>query len=120
MKTGMAEMKKFFWIGAGIGAVIIIIIDLLVPFLGPLLGGFVAGFVAKGDVMNAGKAGFVAGILATMVIALVIVAGMLSPPIAGYLPQASTGYFLFITLTLYLALFALLGGLIAGAVRKSF
>jgi hypothetical protein len=114
----MAEMKNTFWLGAGIGAIIIIIIDILVPFLGPLLGGFVAGFIAKGDIMNAGKAGFVAGILATIGIALVIVAGMLSPPIAQYLPQMSTGYFLFITLTLYLALFALIGGLIAGAVRR--
>jgi hypothetical protein len=118
VKTGMAQMKNNFWTGAGIGAVIIIIIDLLVPFLGPLLGGFVAGFIAKGDVMNAGKAGFVAGILATIVIGLVIVAGMLSPPIAEYIPQMGTGYFLFITITLYLALFALFGGLIAGAVRR--
>ena len=114
----MAEMKNNFWLGAGIGAIIIIIIDLMIPFLGPLLGGFVAGFVAKGDIMNAGKAGFTAGILATIVIALVIVAGMLSPPIAEYIPQATTGYFLFITLTLYLAFFAFFGGLIAGAVRR--
>jgi hypothetical protein len=114
----MAEMKNKFWLGAGIGAIIIIIIDLLVPFLGPLLGGFVAGFLAKGDIMNAGKAGFVAGLLATIVIALVIVAAMLSPPIVEYIPQATTGYFLFITLTLYLALFALFGGLIAEALRR--
>jgi len=114
----MDEKQKNFWTGTIIGAVIIIIIDLIVPFLGPLLGGFVAGFIAKGDIMNAGKAGFTAGILATIVIALVIVAGMLSPPIAEYIPQATTGYFLFITLTLYLAFFALLGGLIAGAVRR--
>ncbi|MDD1708674.1 MAG: DUF5518 domain-containing protein [Methanoregulaceae archaeon] len=114
----MADVKNKFWLGSGIGAIIIVIIDLLVPFMGPLLGGFVAGFIAKGDIMNAGKAGFVAGILATIVIALVIIAGMLSPPITEYIPQATTGYFLFITLTLYLALFALLGGLIAGAVRR--
>jgi len=36
--------------------------------------------------MNAGKAGLIAGIAATIVIALVILAGMMSPPIAGYLP----------------------------------
>lgn len=59
----------------------------MVPFLGPLFGGFVAGYIAKGDVMNAGKAGFVAGILATIVIALVILAGMASLSIAGYIPQ---------------------------------
>jgi len=118
VKTGMTDMKNKFWMGAGVGAIIIIIIDLMVPFLGPLIGGFVAGFIAKGDVMNAGKAGFVAGILATIIIAIVIVAGMASHPIAGYLPQVSTGYFLFITITLYLAFFAFLGGLIAGAVRK--
>jgi hypothetical protein len=118
VKTGVAEMKNNFRLGAGIGAIVIIIIDLLVPFLGPLLGGFIAGFIAKGDIMNAGKAGFVAGVLATIVIALVILAGMLSPPIAEYIPQATTGYFLFITITLYLAFFALLGGLIAGAIRR--
>ncbi len=114
----MAERKNNFWLGAGVGAVIIIIIDLLVPFLGPLLGGFVAGFIADRDIMNAGKAGLFAGIAATIVIALVILAGMMSPPIAGYLPPVSTGYILFITITLYLALFAFIGGLIAGAVRR--
>jgi hypothetical protein len=67
--------------------------------------------------MNAGKAGLVAGIPATMVIALIIVAGMISPPPACILP-VGTGYFLFITITLYLVLFALFGGLIAGAARK--
>ncbi len=118
VKTGMVETKNNFWMGAVIGAVIIIIIDLMVPFLGPLLGGFVAGFIAKGGALNGGKAGFVAGILATIVIGLVIIAGMLSPPIAAYLPQMSTGYFLLITITLYLALFGLIGGLIAGALRK--
>ena len=114
----MAEMKNNFWIGTVIGAIIIIVIDLMVPFLGPLLGGFVAGFIAKGGTMNGGKAGFIAGIIATVVIGLVIIAGMLSPPIAAYLPQMSTGYFLLITITLYLALLALIGGLIAGAIRK--
>jgi len=113
----MTAAQKNFWLGAGIGAVIIIVIDLLVPFLGPLLGGFVAGFIARGGAVNAGKAGFLAGIIATIVIALIIVAGMLMYPIQGYLPIA-TGYILFITITLYLALFALIGGLIAGVVRK--
>jgi hypothetical protein len=114
----MDEMQKNFWLGSVIGAVIIIIIDLMVPFLGPLLGGFIAGFIAKGDIMNAGKAGLAAGVVATIVIALVIVAGMASMSIAGYIPQLSTGYLLFITLTLYLALFGFFGGLIAGAVRR--
>ncbi len=111
-------MKKNFWMGAGIGGIVIIILDLLVPFLGPLLGGFIAGIIAKGGVLNAGKSGFVAGILATIVIGLVILAGMVAPPIAAYLPQVGTGYILFITLTLYLALFGFIGGVIAGAVRK--
>jgi hypothetical protein len=114
----MADVKHNFWLGAGIGAVIIIIIDLMIPFLGPLIGGFVAGYIAKGDIMNSGKAGFIAGILATIVIAFVILASMISPPIAGYISRVGTGYFLFITITLYLALFALFGGLIAGAVRR--
>jgi uncharacterized protein YqgC (DUF456 family) len=114
----MADMKNKFWLGAGVGAIIIIIIDLMIPFLGPLIGGFVAGFIAKGDTMNAGKAGLVAGILATIVIAIIIVAGMISPPVAEYIPQMGTGYFLFITITLYLALFGLFGGLIAGALRR--
>ena len=114
----MAETKNNFWMGAFIGAIIIIIIDLMVPFLGPLLGGFIAGFIAKGGTLNGGKAGFVAGIIATIVIGLVIIAGMLSPPVAAYLPQMSTGYFLIIPITLYLALFGLIGGLIAGALRK--
>jgi hypothetical protein len=114
----MAELKNNFWIGTVIGAIIIIVIDLMVPFLGPLLGGFVAGFIAKGGTINGGKAGFIAGIIATVVIGLVIIAGMLSPPIAAYLPYMSTGYFLLITITLYLAFLGLIGGLIAGAIRK--
>ncbi|MFA5295681.1 MAG: DUF5518 domain-containing protein [Methanoregulaceae archaeon] len=114
----MADMKNRFWTGVGIGAVVIIAIDLMIPFMGPLIGGFISGFIAKGGIMNAGKAGFVAGILATIVIAIVIIAGMASPPIAGYLPREGLGYFLFITLTFYLALFAFLGGVFAGAVRR--
>jgi hypothetical protein len=43
---------------------------------------------------------------------------MVSSPIAGYLPQVSTGYIPVITLTLYLALLAGIGGFIAGAFRK--
>ncbi len=114
----MADAKNNFWMGAGVGAAIIIIIDLMIPFLGPLLGGFVAGFIAKGGVMNAGKAGLVAGVIATIVIAFVILASMFSPPIAAYISQIGSGYFLFITITLYLALFAFFGGLVAGAVRR--
>ena len=38
--------------------------------------------------------------------------------IAGYLPGVGIGYFLFITITMYLVLFAFFGGLIAGAVRR--
>ena len=114
----MDDTKKNFWMGAGIGGLIIIIIDLMIPFLGPLIGGFVAGLIAKGGIINGGKAGFTAGILATIVIALIILAGMVSPPVAGYLPPVSTGYILVITLTLYLALLAGIGGFIAGAFRK--
>ena len=114
----MADVKNNFWLGAGTEAVIIINIDLMIPFIGPLPGGLVAGFIAKGDVMYAGKAGFFAGILATVFIVFVILASMISPPIAGFISQAGTGYFLFITITLYLALFAFFGGLIAGAVRR--
>jgi hypothetical protein len=118
VKTSMAEVKNNFWLGAGVGAIIIIILDLIIPFLGPLLGGFVAGFIANGDVMNAGKAGLVAGILATIGIALVILAGIVAYPMAGFIPQLGVGYILFITITLYLALFAFFGGLIAGALRR--
>jgi hypothetical protein len=114
----MDELQKNFWTGSIVGAVIIIVIDLLVPFLGPLLGGFVGGFIARGGTLNAGKTGFVAGIIATVVIGIVIIAGMISPPIAAYLPEMSTGYLLIITVTLYLALFGAIGGLIAGAIRK--
>jgi len=114
----MGELKKNFWAGVGIGAAIIVIIDLAVPFMGPLLGGFAAGLIARGGAMNGGKAGFFAGIAATIVIGIIILAGTVMPPIAWYIPGLVTGYFLFITITLYLALFAFLGGLVAGAVRK--
>jgi hypothetical protein len=118
VKTHMDESNKNFWMGAGIGAVIIIIIDLLVPFMGPLVGGFVAGYVAKGDTLNAGKAGLVAGIMAAIVVSIVVFARLVSHPVAGYIPAVGTGFFLYIVITLYLAIMAFLGGAIAGAVRK--
>jgi hypothetical protein len=114
----MNETKKNFWMGAGIGAVIIIIIDLLVPFMGPFIGGFVAGYIAKGDLLNAGKAGLLAGILAAIVVSGVVFAGKVSHPVAGYIPSVGTGLLLYIVISLYLAVFAFLGGAIAGAVRK--
>jgi hypothetical protein len=118
VKMHMDETNKNFWMGAGIGAVIIIIIDLLVPFMGPLLGGFVAGYVAKGDLLDAGKAGLVAGILAAIVVSIAVFARLVSHPVAGYIPAVGTGFFLYIVITLYLAIIAFLGGAIAGAVRK--
>jgi hypothetical protein len=118
VKMYMDETSKNFWMGAGIGAVIIIIIDLLVPFLGPLVGGFVAGYIAKGDYLNAGKAGLLAGILAAIVVSIVVFARLVSHPVAGYIPAVGTGFFLYIVITLYLAIIAFLGGAIAGAVRK--
>ena len=118
VKMHMDETNKNFWMGAGMGAVIIIIIDLLVPFMGPLLGGFVAGYVAKGDILNAGKAGLVAGILAAIVVSIVVFARFVSHPVGGYIPAVGTGFFLYIVITLYLAIIAFLGGAIAGAVRK--
>ena len=118
VKMHMDETSKNFWIGAGIGAVIIIIIDLLVPFLGPLVGGFVAGYIAKGDHLNTGKAGLLAGIMAAIVVSMVVFARLVSHPVAGYIPAVGTGFFLYIVITLYLAIIAFLGGAIAGAVRK--
>jgi hypothetical protein len=118
VKMHMDETNQNFWMGAGIGAVIIIIIDLLVPFMGPLVGGFVAGYVAKGDLLNAGKAGLLAGILAAIVVSGVVFARLVSHPVAGYIPAVGTGFFLYIVITLYLAIMAFLGGAIAGAVRK--
>jgi hypothetical protein len=111
-------MGKDFWTGAGIGAVIIIIIDLLIPFFGPFIGGFIAGYIAKGDILNAGKAGLVAGIFAAIVVSLVVYAGLVSHQVAGYVPAVGTGLFLYIIITLYLAVIAFLGGAVAGAVRK--
>ena len=118
VKMHMDETNKNFWKGAGIGAVIIIIIDLLVPFMGPLVGGFVAGYIAKGDILNAGKAGLLAGILAAIVVSIVVFARFVSHPVGGYIPAVGTGFFLYIVITLYLAIIAFLGAAIAGAVRK--
>jgi len=98
--------------------VIIIIIDLLVPFLGPFIGGFTAGYIARSDLLTAGKAGLTAGILAAIVISVVVFTRMVSHPVAGYIPAVGTGFFLYIVITLYLAVIAFLGGAIAGAVRK--
>jgi hypothetical protein len=118
VKTRMDEIQKNFWMGTGIGTVIIIIIDLLVPFLGPFIGGFTAGYLAKGNLLTAGKAGLTAGILAAIVVSVVVFARILSHPVAGYIPAVGTGFFLYIVITLYLAVIAFLGGAIAGAVRK--
>jgi len=118
VKTRMDEIQKNFWIGVGIGAVIIIIIDLLVPFLGPFIGGFTAGYIVRGDLLTTGKAGLTAGILAAIVVFVVVFAGMVSHPAAGYIPEVGTGFFLYIVISLYLAIIAFLGGAIAGSVRK--
>ena len=117
-ETRMDETNKNFLLGAVIGAVIIIIIDLLISFLGPFIGGFVAGYIAKGDIVNAGKSGLVAGILAAIVISIVVYAGIISHAVAGYVPAVGTGFLLYIAITLYLAIFAFLGGAISGAFRK--
>jgi len=114
----MDEIQKNFWMGAGIGAVIIIIIDLLVPFLGPFIGGFTAGYLTRSDLLTAGKAGLLAGILAAIVVSVVVFARMVSYPAAGYIPEVGTGFFLYIVISLYLAIIAFFGGAIAGAVRK--
>ncbi len=118
VKMRMDETNKNFWIGAVIGAVIIIIIDLLISFLGPFIGGFVAGYIAKGDILNGAKSGLLAGILAAIVISLVVYAGLISHAVAGYVPAVGTGFLLYIAISLYLAIFAFLGGAISGAFRK--
>lgn len=118
VKMRMDETNKNFWIGAVIGAVIIIIIDLLISFLGPIIGGFVAGYIAKGDILNGAKSGLLAGILAAIVISLVVYAGLISHAVAGYVPAVGTGFLLYIAISLYLAIFAFLGGAISGAFRK--
>jgi hypothetical protein len=114
----MDERDKNFWSGAVIGAVIIIIIDLLIAFLGPFIGGFVAGYIAKGDIINAGKAGLLAGILAAIVVSVVVYTKLVSHWVAGYVPAAGTGFLLYIIITLSLAIVAFLGGAIAGAIRR--
>jgi hypothetical protein len=98
MKILFDKTNKNFWMGTGARAVIIIIIDLLVPFMGPLLGGFVAGYIAKGDMLNAGKAGLLAGILTAIVVSIVVFARLVSHPVAGYIPAVGTGFSCFLLL----------------------
>ena len=119
VKKHMDETNKNFWMGAGIGAVIIIIIDLLIPLLGPFIGGFVAGYIARGDALNGGRAGLIAGIIAGIIVSIVVYAGMVSHPgLPVTFLAVGMGFFLYIVITLYLAIIAFLGGAIAGAVRK--
>jgi hypothetical protein len=118
VKMHMDETNKNVIMGAGIGAVIIIIIDLLIPLLGPFIGGFVAGYIARGDALNGGRAGLIAGIIAGIVVSIVAYAGMVSHWVTSYAIAVGMGFLLYIMITLYLAIFAFMGGAIAGAVRK--
>lgn len=115
----MAELSRNnFWTGVGIGTIVIIIINLILPFFGSLIGGFVAGYLAKADVLNAGRAGLYAGVLAAIVVSVILYAELVGLPGAAYLAPVGSGFLLYISITVVFAFLGFLGGAISGMVRK--
>jgi hypothetical protein len=58
--------------------------------MGPFIGRFLAGYIASGSILI-GKAGGPAGIFAAIVVCIADFAGLLSHPLAGYVPAVGTG-----------------------------
>jgi len=110
--------QKDFAMGVIAGWIITVVIDLAIPFAGPLIGGFTAGYLAKGDVMNAVKAGLFTGILAAIVITIGVYQRLVQTPGMGYLAGWGTGLLLYLIIGLYFVALTFLGAIIASAIRK--
>jgi len=76
-----------FWLAVIAGALVMYLLGFLPVIIGPLTGGFVAGLIARGDAWTGVKAGFAAGVLWLL---LVAVSFVFSGPVPVH-PETLTG-----------------------------
>lgn len=113
------NMADNFWTGVIVGWLVGLILGFLLPVIGPLVGGFVAGWMVRGGIGNGAKAGLLAGILGAIVIAvLLIVGGTAALGALGFIVGLGTSIVVIVTAFVYQGLLSLIGGVIAGAIRR--
>ena len=110
--------QKDLVIGVVAGSIVMVVMDLAIPFAGPLVGGFTAGYLAKGDVLQAGKAGVLAAILAAIFIAIGVYQKLVHSQVEGFVAGWGTGLLLYLIIGLYFIGLGFLGSIIASAIRK--
>ncbi|MDD2472520.1 MULTISPECIES: DUF5518 domain-containing protein [unclassified Methanoculleus] len=112
-------MANNFWTGVIIGWLVGLILGFLLPVIGPLVGGFVAGWISGRGIGNGAKAGLFAGILGAIIIAvLLLVGGTVILGAFGFIAGLGTSIVLIVVAFIYQGILSLIGGAIAGAIRR--
>ncbi|NLZ30684.1 MAG: DUF5518 domain-containing protein [Methanomicrobiales archaeon] len=112
-------MASNFWVGVIVGWLVGLILGFLLPVIGPLIGGFAAGWIVRGGIGNAAKAGLFAGIIGAIVIALVLLVGGTALLGAfGFIAGLGTSIAIIVSTFIYQGVLSLIGGAIAGAIRR--
>ena len=112
-------MADNFWTGVIVGWLVGLVLGFLLPVIGPLIGGFVAGWMVRGGVGNGAKAGLFAGILGAVVIAvLLLIGGTVLLGAFGFITGLGTSLVIIVMAFVYQGLLSLIGGVIAGAIRR--
>ncbi len=112
-------MADNFWTAVIVGWLVGLILGFFLPVIGPLIGGFVAGWMVRGGIGNGAKAGLAAGILGAIVIAvLLLIGGTLLLGAFGFIAGLGTSLVIIVMAFVYQGLLSLIGGAIAGAIRR--
>ncbi|HDR74303.1 MAG TPA: hypothetical protein ENN85_10435 [Methanoculleus sp.] len=106
-----------FWLGVVAGWIVTALANGIWPLLGPVIGGFAAGLIARGGMWNAAVAGFISGILGSLIAAIIIIIGgtFLLGGI-GFLAGLGTGLVLMF-FALWGAILGAVGGAVGGILR---
>lgn len=113
------DMADNFWTGVIVGWLVGLILGFLLPVIGPLVGGFVAGWMSGRGIANGAKAGLLAGILGAIVIAaLLLIGGTVLLGAFGFIAGLGTSLVIIVMAFVYQGLLSLIGGVIAGAIRR--
>ena len=110
--------QKDMAIGVVAGTIISVVMDLAIPFAGPVVGGFTAGYLAKGDVLNAAKAGVQTGFFAAIFITIGIYLRLMRSQAEGFVAGWGTGLLLYLVIGLYFIALAFLGAILTSVIRK--
>lgn len=112
-------MADNFWTAVIVGWLVGLVLGFLLPVIGPLVGGFVAGWMVGGGVGNGAKAGLFAGILGAIIVAvLLLIGGTVLLGAFGFIAGLGTSLVIVVAAFVYQGLLSLIGGAIAGAVRR--